>query len=321
MLPLVALATAGFVFTLTLWLAGFGVADMTEATARLNRIRSTDGPLPQGTSSGASVGLRKRTSVNFGGLNLVSGNLAATWARNLERAGLTLNVREFFILRVVVGLMAAAVGMMILPVPQLGLIAVPLGYFVVGVWLKSRISSRRRKLEGQLVEMIQMLSSGLRAGFGLQQSLEAAAEQLPAPLTLEIRRAMRDMGMGSSIDNALNALNDRIGSPDFDIVITAIMIQRAVGGNLAEILDNVAHTMRERERIKGEIRTLTSQQRLTGYVIGGIPVGLTAMFYLISPDYMSLLFKDNLGHMLIAGAVALETMGFLVIRKIVNIEV
>lgn len=321
MLPLVALATAGFVFTLTLWFAGFGTAGMTEATARLNRIRNTDGPVPQTMGGGGSVGLRKRSAVNFGGLNLISGKLAASWAVNLERAGLTLNVREFFLLRVIVGLVFAALGMMLLPLPQLALLGAPLGYFLVGVWLQRRIGARRHKLESQLVEMLQMISSGLRAGFGLQQSLEAAAEQLPEPLTLEIQRAMRDMGMGSSIENALNALNERIGSPDFDIVITAILIQRAVGGNLAEILDNVAHTMRERERIRGEIRTLTSQQRMTGYVIGGIPVGLTAMFYIVSPEYMALLFKDSLGHMLIAAAVVMETLGFLVIRKIVNIEV
>ncbi len=321
MLPLVTLSTAVFVFTLTLWFAGFGTAGMTEATARLNRIRNTGGPLPQGPSAGGSSGLRKRTAVNFGGINLVPGKLSASWSLDLERAGLTLNVREFFALRLVIGLVAAALGMMVLPVQQLGLLAVPLGYLLVGVWVRRRISGRQRKLESQLVELLQMISSGLRAGFGLQQSLDAAAEQLPAPLSLEIRRTMRDIGMGASIEQGLNALNDRIGSPDFDIVITAMLIQRAVGGNLAEILDNVAHTMRERERIKGEIRTLTSQQRMTGYVIGGIPVGLTVMFYIVSPEYMSLLFTDSLGHMLIAVAVVMETFGFLVIRKIVNIEV
>jgi tight adherence protein B len=127
--------------------------------------------------------------------------------------------------------------------------------------------------------------------------------------------------MGASVEQALSNLNERIGSPDFDIVITAVLIQRSVGGNLAEILDNVAHTMRERERIKGEIRTLTSQQRMTGYVIGGIPVGLGLAFMAISPDFMMLLFKDPLGHMMLAAAGVLETLGFFIIRKIVDIEV
>jgi tight adherence protein B len=104
-------------------------------------------------------------------------------------------------------------------------------------------------------------------------------------------------------------------------VITAILIQRTVGGNLAEILDNVAHTMRERERIRGEIRTLTSQQRMTGYVIGGIPVGLALIFSVISPSFISLLFTESLGRMMLGGAVGLEVIGFFVISRIVNIEV
>jgi tight adherence protein B len=127
--------------------------------------------------------------------------------------------------------------------------------------------------------------------------------------------------MGASVEQALTSLNERVGSPDFDIVITAVLIQRSVGGNLAEILDNVQHTMRERERIRGEIRTLTSQQRLTGYVIGGIPVGLMVIFMMISPDFTSLLFTDKLGQMMLAGAAVSEVLGFLVIQKIVNIEI
>ena len=104
-------------------------------------------------------------------------------------------------------------------------------------------------------------------------------------------------------------------------MITAILIQRSVGGNLAEILENVAHTMRERERIRGEIRTLTSQQRLTGYVIGGIPVGLFLVFMIMSPEFTGLLITNPLGRMMLLGAIVLEAMGFLVIQKIVNIEV
>jgi tight adherence protein B len=166
-----------------------------------------------------------------------------------------------------------------------------------------------------------MLSSGLRAGFGLLQAMEAASEQISAPLSVEIRRTLRDTAMGASVDQALTALNERVGSPDFDIVITAVLIQRSVGGNLAEILDNVAHTMRERERIRGEIRTLTSQQRLTGYVIGGIPIGLLLVFGLISPEFTGTLFTDPLGRMMLAGAAVSEFIGFMVIQKIVNIEV
>ena len=127
--------------------------------------------------------------------------------------------------------------------------------------------------------------------------------------------------MGASIEAALESMNERIGSSDWDIVITAIMIQRSVGGNLAEFLDNVAHTMRERERIKGEIRTLTSQQRMTGYVIGGIPIGLGVLFAFLNWQFTSLLFTEPLGRGMLAVGTALWITGFVIIQKIVNIEV
>ena len=111
------------------------------------------------------------------------------------------------------------------------------------------------------------------------------------------------------------------GSRDYDIVVTAILIQRSVGGNLAEILDTVANTMRERERIRGEIRTLTSQQRMTGYVIGGLPVGLAIILLLINPEFSGLLYTETLGQIMLAIGAVMWGIGFFIIQKIVNIEV
>jgi tight adherence protein B len=196
-----------------------------------------------------------------------------------------------------------------------------IGYWMTGFWLKRRINKRRQKLESQLGDLLQMLASGLKAGFGLVQALESASPQVKAPMPIELKRALRDTAMGASIEHSLSALNDRVGSPDFDIVITAILIQRGVGGNLGEILENVAHTMRERERIRGEIRTLTSQQRMTGYVVGAIPVGLLGIFFIISPEFVGLLFTNSLGHIMLGIAVGLEMLGFFTIKKIVDIEV
>jgi len=317
MLALAALSAGAFIFTMTLWLTRWGTVDI-DTTQRLNRMKSIE---DEQQKQLGSVSLRRRAKVSFGGINLVSGNIVQQWTSQLERAGLALNAREYFILRITVALVLAAIAMMMLPIPQLGLLGAPLGFLAVGFWLKRRINSRLRKLEGQLVELLQMLSSGLRAGFGLIQAIDSAAEQLPEPLATEIRRMLRDTAMGASIDQSLQAMNERIGSSDFDIVITAILIQRTVGGNLAEILDNVAHTMRERERIRGEIRTLTSQQRMTGYVVGGIPVGLAILFSIMNPGFMMPMFTEPLGRMMLGGGFVLEVLGFLVISRIVNIEV
>lgn len=316
LLILAALCTGAFAMTVTLWVTAYGGGNAAEA-ARLGRIREVEASLPQE----ARLGLRKRGAVNFAGITVISGNVAANWTRDLERAGLMLNAKEYFVLRLVVGVGLCAALMVVSPIPAVALVGLPLGFMATGFWLKRRITSRLHKMEAQLVEFIQMLASGLRAGFGLLQAMESSSEQIPAPLAVEIRRTLRDTAMGASVEQALTNLNDRVGSPDFDIVITAMLIQRSVGGNLAEILDNVAHTMRERERIRGEIRTLTSQQRLTGYVIGGIPLGLLAAFGIISPDFTKLLFTEPLGRLMLGAAGVMELIGFAIIQKIVNIEV
>lgn len=313
---LAALCAGAFATTGVLWFAGTGASNV-QAAARLNRLKEVEATLP----ADSKVSLRRRGAVSLAGITVLSGNLASNWAKDLERAGLTINAKEYLFIRIAVGLVLSVVGMMFSPIPILAVVGLPLGFLATGFWLKRKKASRLHKMESQLVELLQMLSSGLRAGFGLLQALEAAGEQTPAPLQVEIRRTLRDTAMGASVEQALNSLNERVGSPDFDIVITAILIQRSVGGNLAEILDNVAHTMRERERIRGEIRTLTSQQRMTGYVIGGIPIGLLLIFMAISPEFTSLLFTDKLGRMMLMGAAVSETLGFLVIQKIVNIEI
>jgi tight adherence protein B len=314
---LAALCAGAFATTGVLWATGFGGASVA-AAARLSKLRETEAQLP----AEAKLNLRRRGAVNFGGITVLSGNLAANWAKDLERAGLTLNAKEWLVLRLAVSTVLTLVLMIVSPIPILGILGgLPLGFLGTSFWLKRRKVSRLHKMESQLVEVLQMLSSGLRAGFGLMQALESASEQTPAPLSVELRRTMRDTAMGASVEQALTSLNERIGSPDFDIVITAILIQRSVGGNLAEILDNVQHTMRERERIRGEIRTITAQQRMTGYVLAGIPIGLLVLFYMISPDFTSLLFTDPLGRMMLGGAAVSEVLGFLVIQKIVNIEI
>lgn len=315
-----AVMVGAFGFTLVLFVFGYRTHAV-ETGVRLSRLKGQAMTDDRDSTKNAGIGLRRRASVSLGGINLVSTRLAGQWAAQLEQAGLTLTVKEYFILRIVVSLGIGTAVAMAQPFPWIGILVAPIGFAGVGAWIKRRAVSRRKKLESQLVELLQMLASGLRAGFGLSQALESAVEQIPAPLSIEIRRTLRDTAVGASLEQALEALNDRVDSGDFDIVITAIMIQRAVGGNLAEILDTVAHTMRERERIRGEIQTLTSQQRLTGFVIAGIPVALALYFIVVSPDYIAPLITDSLGRMLLGAAVVMEVVGFLIIRKIVDIEV
>jgi tight adherence protein B len=177
------------------------------------------------------------------------------------------------------------------------------------------------KLNEQLEQMVSMVSNSLKAGFGLLQSLDQSAQQLSPPLSSELLRVIHETNVGATIEDALTALGERVESYDLDMIVTAILIQRTAGGNLAEILDNVGYTIRERVRIQGEVNTLTAQKKLSGVIIGLLPVALALLFFAASPDYMSVLFTHTAGRILLVTAVVLDMVGLLMIRRIVTIEV
>ncbi|HEY7268953.1 MAG TPA: type II secretion system F family protein [Dehalococcoidia bacterium] len=246
-------------------------------------------------------------------------------AEDLEKSDIKLTVSEFVGLRIILAAVAATIGLVMLPKPPLTYIVAALvagvAFMLPAFYLGFAKKKRLKKLEEQLVEALVLISNSLKAGFGLMQSFELASKQMEHPISTEIRRTLYDINVGSQTDAALQALAKRSGSRDFDIVITAMLIQQSTGGNLSEILDNVCHTMRERIRIKGEISTLTSQQMLTGYIIGGMPIAMVGGFSLISPGYMTPLFTTTMGHLLLIGAGTLEFFGVLLIKKILTIEV
>ena len=166
-----------------------------------------------------------------------------------------------------------------------------------------------------------MMSNSLKAGFGLMQSLELVSRELDHPLATDMKRTLQEIQVGSTTEEALLNFSSRSGSADLDIVVTAMLIQQSTGGNLAEILDNVGHTMRERIRIRGEIKTLTTQGVMTGFIIGGLPVFIGGAVSFMNPGYIEPLFTTLIGNAMIAFAVVLETIGILVIKKIMAIEV
>jgi len=257
--------------------------------------------------------------------SLVGAELRERLQLELERADLTIQPSEFVIMRV--GFLLAGLAV---PVTLFGFELFPLigaaaagviGYNLPKFYVKRRRSKRIEKLNEQLPEALTIISNSLKAGFGLLQALNSASDQLAHPIATELGRTIYEMNVGSSAEEALMALGERSGSYDLDIVVTAILVQRTVGGNLGEILDTVAATMRDRIRIRGEIRTLTSQQKLTGIVIGCLPIAIGILFQIMSPGYINPLFTTMLGKMMIVAAVVLETIGILVIQRILKIEV
>jgi tight adherence protein B len=245
-------------------------------------------------------------------------------ALNLERAGVPLRVGEYYIIRYVAALLFFTVPFIFsrgVLAFILGVGMAVLGYSLPAIWVSSKRSTLAKRLDAQMVEMLGMVANSLKSGYGLMQSFEFASNQIDPPLATELQRMLRDANLGMSNEDALRAMGERIGSPDMDMVLTAINIQSAVGGNLAEILEGVAFTMRERERIRGEITILTSQQRMTGIIIGGLPVAMGLLFMLINPDYMGLLFTTTAGQVMLLAAVALEFLGAMSMKKILAIEV
>ena len=203
----------------------------------------------------------------------------------------------------------------------ISLLLAGIGYVAPAQWLEGKRKARIGRINAQLVDMLGMVANSLKSGYGLMQSFEFAGAQLPAPIGVELRRMMRESTLGMTAENALTAMGSRIDSNDLDLVLTAISIQRAVGGNLAEILETVAYTMRERERIRGDIATLPAQQQLTGIVVGGLPIFMCALVMVINPGYMSVLFEESLGRFILMGSALLEVMGYFAMKRIMAIEV
>jgi tight adherence protein B len=293
--------------------------------SRLEAFRFGEGSGVPTTQKGPS--LKEKRS--YSGLPILSTFLSQfrgseAIAIHLERAAVPLRVGEYYLIRwgmaglflvlpLVFGIAPFKVG--------LGLVLSVVGYMLPAMWVNGKRKKRVTRINQQLVDFLGLVSNSLKSGYGLMQSFEFASRQMQPPIAIEIRRMLRDSNLGMGAEDALNALGDRIDSTDLDMVLTAINIQRVVGGNLAEVLDQVAFTMRERERIRGEIATLTSQQRMTGIVIGALPIIMFALFMVMNPPYMSLLFTETVGKGMLATAIFMEFLGYLTIKKIMAIEV
>ncbi|KJS88563.1 MAG: hypothetical protein JM58_00755 [Peptococcaceae bacterium BICA1-8] len=196
-----------------------------------------------------------------------------------------------------------------------------LGFILPNFFVKRKKKQRFEKLGLQIGDCLTVMSNSLRAGFSFQQAMELVSKEMTGPLAAEFGKTLREINFGTPTEQALSNMAERIECDDLDLLITAVLIQRQIGGNLAEILDNISTTLRERIRIKGEIKTLTAQGRISGMVVGLMPPALFAILLIISPDYIMELLQNKTGIMLLAGGLVSEVIGFLVIKKIVNIEV
>lgn len=246
-------------------------------------------------------------------------------ARELARADLKFKPGEYIALYAIsiagFAMVAFFLGGRLLPS---ALIGAAMGAFVPRMYVKRQQGKRLVRFNEQLPDMLNLVVNGLRAGFSTMQALESVSKEMPSPICDEFRRVVQEMQLGIPMERALDNLYRRIPSEDLDFVITAINVQREVGGNLAEILDIISYTIRERIRIKGEIRVLTSQVMYSGRILSLMPVGLLLILWFLNRDYMMTFFvpENRLCGMIALGTAGLMiVIGYFVMTKLANIEV
>jgi tight adherence protein B len=240
--------------------------------------------------------------------------------RDLARANLKLRVAEYYYIRIGASL-GLGVILFVFRDPLSGIVGFLVGYMLPRFWVGRRISGRLNAFNKQLPDTITLLSNSLRAGSSFLQSIELVSREGAPPMSEEMGRVVREVNLGLGMEEALHNLVRRIKSDDLDLMVTAIGIQQQVGGNLAEILDTIAFTIRERVRIKGEINTLTAQGRVSGYLVAFLPIGLGVALNAINPAFMAPLFTETIGRILMGVGAVMMTIGFLAIRKITDIKV
>lgn len=192
--------------------------------------------------------------------------------------------------------------------------------FIPPLLLKRTKIKRQQKFNNQLGEGLTIMANSLRAGLSFLQAMDTLSKEMPAPLSTEFARLLKEVNLGVPVEAALDNLLARVDSDDLDLLITAVKIQRQVGGNLAEVLDKIGGTIRERIKLKRDLKTLTSQGRISGLIIGLLPFFIVAAIAVINPEYMMILVTHPIGLVLIAVALCSEIIGFLVIKKIVTID-
>lgn len=202
--------------------------------------------------------------------------------------------------------------------PSLTLVAV--GAFLPIFYIKIKKGKRIKAFEAQLGDTLIMMCNGLRSGFSFQQAMENVASDMPAPIGIEFGRVCNEIRYGATMEEALNNMVDRVKSPDLMLVVSAVLIQRTTGGNLSEILTTISETIRDRIKIKGEINSITAQGRMSGMIIGALPICIAVVLMVVNPDYMQTFFNTSAGNIMLVVSVVMEIIGFFAIRKVVTIE-
>lgn len=241
--------------------------------------------------------------------------------KKLTQARVFMRAEEFIGLTIVSAVLLFIILYLLTGAVLLALVGLILGYKIPGIMIDMKKNKRMNALNQQLPEALSIVSSGLRAGFSFPQAMSVVSKEMPPPISEEFYRVIRENRLGKSMDEVLTNFSERTDNEDIDMFVTALLIQRQVGGNLAEVLDNISHTIRERIRIKGEIKTLTAQGRMSAVIVCLLPIVVAGFVFILNPEYMLTLIEEPIGVIMICFAVMLQLIGILLIRKIIDIEI
>lgn len=241
--------------------------------------------------------------------------------KKLSQAYIFMRVEEFIGISLISGL---AIGLLLFYLTKVwitGIIGLILGFSIPDIFVDVQRKKRIKRLNSQLPEALTIMSNGLRAGFSFTQAMGIACSELEPPISDEFSRVLRDNSIGKTLEESLYALVERTDDEDMDMFVTALIIQRKVGGNLAEILDTIANTIRDRVKIRGDVRTLTAQGRISALVISILPFAVAGLIFTINPSYMLELLSNSFGIVMLITALVMQVVGIFIIRRMVKIKI
>jgi tight adherence protein B len=239
----------------------------------------------------------------------------------LERAGWPLRASEFLALQGVAAAAGAAIGLGLFLSGWLGFLLAVIGAATPRLVLAQRVQRRGATFVAQLPDTLQLLSASLQAGYGLLQAIDTVTKEAPAPTSSEFSRVLTEARLGMPLEQALESMAVRIGNEDFHWVVMAINIQRQVGGNLAQVLETTAGTLREREQLRRQVKVLSAEGRISAVILSLLPFLLAGYMAVVNPEYVGELFRHFIGKVMVAGALGLMVAGVLWMRKLVKIEI
>jgi tight adherence protein B len=239
----------------------------------------------------------------------------------LTAADSNMSVGEFVMLRLAITLWAFVIGWFVSRQPVAGMLLAGAGWIVPGMWLTSKKNKRTKAFGDQLPDLLTMMTGSLRAGYGLLYAISVVEKEMPQPIASEFGRVLRETALGYTLSDALDHLVTRVQNDDLELIVTAVHIQSEVGGSLADVLETISRTIRERIQLKGQIRAITSQQKMTGTILSALPFVMGTLLFLISPDYMSGILKPGWPMLMPIGAIIMVILGNVVMNQMTKIEI